>query len=498
MHAKVTLPRTLVCVGFSLLIVAWVFSTPPGAGPDEPAHYIRAVSVGRLVWLGSPTSQTVMASENDRQLRLLLSLSRVVPVPPELAAPDAWYCTVVNHDASAACLTRTPEAPAPSTQPTYVGSYAPFAYVPAGLATRLGRDPVSALTWGRIFGGLVALGFILTAVCLVFVPGSPASIVGILLAVTPMVTFTSAVLSTSSPEVAASLCLAASAVRLWRNPRSAAAAMAAGISAFVVGISRPLGPAWVFLAVLLILSLVGRHGLRVALSGRGRGATALFGLVGVGLTVNMAWQLVVLPPSPRPLGDLVGFIGPSIASLPAAFGEAVGYFGWQDVLMPRWAYAAWGAAFVVLLTGALTVGRRRELRTLEGLLASAFLAALAVAVVAVMPTGYLVRGRYILPALMPVSLVAAEILHRRGLVSSRFAAPPLVLGIGLVAAALQLVGWYTMARRYAVGNAGPWLFLGRAAWQPVLGWGTWLSLAVLGTLCLALAFAPGIGRRRPL
>ena len=46
-------PKAVVA-GYALLILAWVFSTPPFSGPDEWAHYLRAVGVSEGQVLGAP------------------------------------------------------------------------------------------------------------------------------------------------------------------------------------------------------------------------------------------------------------------------------------------------------------------------------------------------------------------------------------------------------------------------------------------------------------
>ena len=59
---------------------------------------------------------------------------------------------------------------------------------------------------------------------------------------------------------------------------------------------------------------------------------------------------------------------------------------------------------------------------------------------------------------------------------------PFALGTGFV----QLVAWWTNARRFAVGMRGPRWFLPSAEWSPPLGWWPWLVLAIVG-VCLLIA-----------
>jgi len=71
----------LLCAGLVLLALTWVFSDPPGAAPDEPANYIRAVSVGRLEILGQRSTGPSVRTPDPvgRQT------NRSVGIPPGLA-----------------------------------------------------------------------------------------------------------------------------------------------------------------------------------------------------------------------------------------------------------------------------------------------------------------------------------------------------------------------------------------------------------------------------
>src|SRR5215210_1972469 len=43
----------LSAAGLTLLVLAWVFGNPPGAAPDERAHYVRALGAGALQLQGA-------------------------------------------------------------------------------------------------------------------------------------------------------------------------------------------------------------------------------------------------------------------------------------------------------------------------------------------------------------------------------------------------------------------------------------------------------------
>lgn len=482
----------LLSVGYLLLATAWVFGNPPASAPDEPEHYIRAVSVGRLELLGQPTDATPMRPQDARQAAFLHEITRSVAIPATLASPDAWFCTVIDHDASAACLDRRSPAPPPTRQATYVGSYEPYPYLLMGLATHLGGDPVAALLWARVANMVVAIVLLIAALWLLWDGLDLTSLMGFVLAATPMVVFTSAVVSPSGAEVSSSLCVTAAILRAWRRPGDRAATVALGVAGAVLAVGRPLGPVWLFCDGVLLALLVGRPGLRVLYRSSPALIRALGCLVALAGTLNIGWQLVVLPPAGRTLADMASFIGPSIAALPEAFGEAIGVFGWQDTLMPRPLYGIWGLALVAVIAAALLTGRRREVRRLELTLIAAGVVTVLLSAAAIMPTGFAIQGRYVLPALVTVPLLAGEIAHRNWRRRGAAWIAPLASVLIVVAGFVQLAGWYSNARRYAVGANGSWLFIGHSQWQPPGSWVPWLSLAMLGAA--AIAFTPLVTR----
>lgn len=44
----------LVLIALGLLLVAWVGSNPPGFGPDEQVHQVKAIGAGTGQWRGDP------------------------------------------------------------------------------------------------------------------------------------------------------------------------------------------------------------------------------------------------------------------------------------------------------------------------------------------------------------------------------------------------------------------------------------------------------------
>ena len=102
-------------------------------------------------------------------------------------------------------------------------------------------------------------------------------------------------------------------------------------------------------------------------------------------------------------------------------------------------------------------------------------------------TGFDLQGRQLLPLVVAVPLIAGEVIWRR-----REALGPRV-GVRLFAlaavatAVVQLVAWWTYARRSAVGTSGSLFFLDAAKWSPPGGWPLWVALAAAGAASVALA-----------
>jgi hypothetical protein len=66
-------PPLLVSAFLVLMGVAWLMATPPGSAFDEPAHYTKAIGVGR----GEFRGQAPTARPDD--VRKLIELSRKNP-----------------------------------------------------------------------------------------------------------------------------------------------------------------------------------------------------------------------------------------------------------------------------------------------------------------------------------------------------------------------------------------------------------------------------------
>ena len=144
----------------------------------------------------------------------------------------------------------------------------------------------------------------------------------------------------------------------------------------------------------------------------------------------------------------------------------------------------WLTAVVALVTvGALFARRRWSVLVLLGLLVTSLLLPAVLQAPSARTDGVAWQGRYGLPVLVGVPLLAV-VIARRWFPRHREPTRRLVSGaIVVVAGALALAQLDTL-QRYVVGDSGPVLFLGEAGWSPPVG----MLLAVAGVVVASAAF----------
>jgi hypothetical protein len=163
----------------------------------------------------------------------------------------------------------------------------------------------------------------------------------------------------------------------------------------------------------------------------------------------------------------------------------VGVFGWLDTYAPGWTYPAWYLLVLALVSLALAQPGRLRFSLAGAALGGAVLPFAATIVYALQygPEG-LVQGRYLIPILCAVPLLAAV---RLGPVEARY---PRVAGVGaasvfLVAAIVHAADWYWNGRRYAVGTLGPAWYAQVAQWAPPGGWTPSFALVAVAAAAIA-------------
>ena len=479
----------LVCAFMVLTGVAWIVGNPPGYAPDEPAHYTKAIGVGHRVWVGTPGAYGIGPGFGPAQLEWINKAARVVEIQPNMA-PDRLGCSIFQPNESAACLdTNVPPPDVVVPRLTYVGTYEPFMYFPAGVVMNRAGDPETAMLLGRMVTGSIALVLLVLAAVVLWTPSERGySLVGLLGATTPMVLFIASGFSPSGPEIGAAICVTAVVLRLGRaEPPTRLVWFALAAGGAVLGCSRSLGPFYLLAIVALLVVQGGPKRAWRVVRGGGWAAAAAVGATGIGVAANLAWGLAVQPSPPLDLGSVLSAVWPSITEVPGVLGHGVGRFGWADVGMHPVAYVAWAAVVVGLVAVAFRVGDPHQRVVLAVVIGGCFAGTVAIAAAVIFQTHFPMYGRYALPLWIMVPLVAGETIRVNLRRLADGSARRLLLGTTALVAGVHFTGFYTNARRYAVGEDGPLFFLGRSEWSPPGGATVWVVVAGLGALSLLLS-----------
>jgi len=475
--------------GYALLVLAWVFAEAPGAGPDEPANYIKAIAVGHGELLGRPGplpyEEALAFGLTAPRYEWANSTTRWVSISPGLA-PVGFGCNAFKAAESAGCVLRQGPRPTGAEQPTYVGTYEPFAYLLPGLLARFADTAAAAMLVMRLTIALICIALLIGAIWLL-TNGARGGVplIGLLVAVTPAFVWLMSIVNASGPEVCAGLCFFAGLLRLARPSEVGRAVwIALGASGLVLSVSRPLGVIWLAIDLGLIVLIANpvdlwqrfRRGLPIS------GAMAT--VVGAAALTGVAWELAIDPHHHTTFAEVVNSLSFSLIRLPGNLAEGIGVFGWLETSMPAAAYWLWLSCLAGLILGAWLVGTPRQRRILVLLAILTVVVTLAVGAAILGPTGFVVQGRYVMALAVTLPLYAGEVIYLSWIRLPRVRWRYLLGGLGLLMAALQFTGWLVNAHRQAVGSSGLLTFWLRSDWAPPLGWELWIVLAGVGSLTL--------------
>lgn len=482
-------PRRLWLTTFvlvTLLSGLWSVANPPLAGPDEPAHVIRAVAVDHGDVTGKKPTGRV-----ERKLRRVEASTRVVQAPEVYRRLNGPPCFALNLG-PAACL-NFKGGDHNAEVATYAALEPPAYYAAVGVVSWLFTSGPASVYGMRSLGVLLTAAFIATAVTAVHRSAhSKLLITGLLLAITPMVLFTSSVVNPSAPEIASALAFWACALVLLTGQSEKPQMWlvnAAGIAACVLVLSRPFGPLWMALIVLTGLCLANGAALRnLARSG----AVRLWGAAIIAAScVQIGWNVLVgvhdaTLVNRRSVG--LAIIEPFVETGTAVrwFREMIGRFGWLDTQAPAPTWLLWTAALAFVFFLALAWVDRRRALVLLGLLGAVILVPVLIESTPYGSAETYWQGRYILPLAVGVPIVAAFALEStdagRQLVNRRFA-----WTVGIALGAAQFLAYAQNLRRYAVGYDGPITFWANSDWVPPLP-SLLLTAAYAGVLVVFLSF----------
>ena len=479
----------LLFASWALLALAWAMANPPFAAPDEAAHYLRALGLSEGRVIGSDPKVVPEQATPIRQEYAAMT-TRDVKIPGKLAPQDPG-CYVLDPQAPATCIDSERPLPGEQTIPSYVGDYQPLPYLLPAALTRAGGGSNAADRWGRIGSMLPALAMLALALALLWDPITRGlSLLGIVVAVTPMVVFCTASLTGSGLEITAGIAFAAALLRIWRDdgapPPWTWAALA--VSGALLALSRSAAPAWIAFDLILFVAVFGvRRSWQLV---RSRGGVLVAGaVIAVAIVLNRVWESLYGPDVSLSLRNARFGLRVGWDQLPGGLEQLVIAYGYLEFRPPTFLWLAWLVILAAVVAAGLVVGARRERIVLAVTAVIAPFVPLVLFIVLIRHTGFGIQGRHVLPLLVVLPLLGGEVVraHRERL--SAVARRALLVGVPLVAAGGQVAAWWYNARRAGTGVGHDLWFVGDAHWDPPLGWWWWVAAVLAGAALLALSLA---------
>jgi hypothetical protein len=490
----------LFCTSCGLLLLAWLMANPPGRAPDEPMHYVKAAALANGELLGAPTPLT-HAGYAETQWQWARRQIRMFTLPASISLLPVVPCPIFDSRVAAGCQRGWPAAASPQ-EPSYVGTYQPYSYAPSAALMRWAPSPRWAYYLGRAGAAVFSLALLVLGVRALWAGAPrPASVVGVLLALTPATLFLASTLNVSGVEIVAGFCFTCGVLSLGRRSLGGApgrwrAWAAIAIAGVALAATRSLGPYFVVALAACLLADAAGPGVLQAVRANRRTAFLIAAAIGAAAVLNLWWEHAYQPHLEVHVGALVRH--PTFAGVPHIAEQLVAGLGWLEFRLPLAVYVAWGVFTLALLIGAIAVGRWRERAALVMLVGANLILLVALHTVLGRQIRFDLQGRDLLPLAVAIPLLGSEVLRRHWSPASDRQTWALLLPLGVAVALIQALAWYFNARRHAVGTRGPVWFFSRSAWSPPGGWELWAAVVAVASLVMGAAVVTALiaSRRR--
>ncbi|MBV8159423.1 MAG: DUF2142 domain-containing protein, partial [Acidimicrobiia bacterium] len=481
-----------------LLMIAWLVGNPLGRAPDEPMHYVKAAALANGEPRGGATTLT-HAGYTEKQWQWARQQVRLFNVPPRIALAPVVPCPIFDPRVPARCQQGWPTTDG-AQLPSYLGTYQPYAYVPSAALMRLAPSPTWAYYLGRAGVAVTSLGLVVLGVAALWTPRPPpASVGGVLLALTPTAVFLASTLNVNGIEIMAGFCFTCGVLALGRRRAGGRSGVAWAWTATAAGGvalagTRSLGPYFLVAVAACLLVDAGAPGVVRAVRDSPRVAAGVAAAIGGAAALNVWWEHAFQPHLQVQVGKVISH--PTFAGIPHIAKQLVGGIGWLEFQLPLPIYVAWGVLTLALVVGGLIAGRARERAALATLVAGSFVVLVALHTVLGKQIEFDVQGRDLLPLAIAIPLLAGEVLRRHPSPAADRITRGLLVPTAVAVAVTQLAAWYFNARRHAVGTHGPLWFFASAEWAPPGGWGLWSVLAALGAAGMGAAVVTALRTSR--
>jgi hypothetical protein len=478
----------LAFVGFFLMIAGWSLAAPYDGTPDEMAHIVRAAGVA-LGQVAPPPAAAIQGTGAFQR------------VPQGLVRKNCW---AFSEATPASCATPPGSDKTLVSAPTGAGRYNPAYYALVGwplrfwpgmpgvlLARLIGAAASAALLAGGFVAALRWSRFRLAAV-------------GLVAATTPMALMMTGAVNPSGLEIAAGIALFASGIPLLvrqdgeRFDRRLLWQVV--ISIAVLATLRAAGPLWVvFSAAALLLPF------RLARIRRLWAVKAVRWCVGGLVVVGLAAVAWTLRQKASDLGDYrhttVYSHGRALFAVSQQWreytDEMVGVMSWLDTRLPEFVYIIWELGVGALILAAVVVGLRLDRWRLFMVFLGGVVVPTLMQVSYLNDNGFVTQGRYMLPVLSGLVLLATFILEERGIGAGRARTIARLTTVTLLPLQMIALG-YTMVRwQHGIPKNYPSLrALNPLAgpWHPVVGSLTPLLVEAAGLVVIGALLWRTVGR----
>jgi hypothetical protein len=461
-------PRGQFVVTFVLVAALtglWGLATPLFANADEPAHVVRAASVARGELVGKTPRSKLLKGYTFVKLPAIYG-----------AAGDHLNCFARKPNRDASCHRFTGSESKTKQVITEAGHHPPAYYAVVGGISRLWPDAPGAVYLMRFVTVLITALFVAFAVGALSRMASPrVALVGLAVALTPMVLSFGSAVNPSAPETAAAIAtwacglVVVSELRGGKEP-DRGLVIQLGIAASALVLARQISMFWLAFIALILAALLGRDALRRLW----RSSARIWAAVVAGcVAAQLLWIVFAdgldlsVPIGFEPTLSNTDLVRETVGRAGGFYLEMLGNLGWLDTTLPGLTYLLLTAALGALVLLAIGVGTRPYV--------IAMLAAIAITVVTPIVLeawqyqtyGLYWQGRYTLPIAVGVPLLAAFALQsetgRRVLLRGW-----LVPALGGMLVVAHVLAFYQALRRWSVGANGPVFYWLHPDWTSVV------------------------------
>jgi hypothetical protein len=470
----------------SAVTLAWALLLPIFAGPDESSHAMRATAV--------PRGQLIGERQNTGD-QIIVGLR----VPEGYADWARLQCYTVSTKDTPACAPSFKNSShlTKSTSDEYRAF--PAYYALAGVLSLVSPGQLGFYLM-RALSALLCAAFLASAFAAtrVFVHRTLVA-AAVALAMTPQVLFLAGVINSNSIEIAISICLWTAALGLALGPAEPTSRDVArvGVASVALVLTRGLSPGFVIVVLGSAALLASAERRRTLVQ---RADVRRWG-IGLAATFVVAGGWIAYLQHRYPLHRTGEGIAHALHVTPTVLRESVGepygpvgaFLPTIHVWLPMYVYVIWALGTLGLVVLALVATRTRARLVLLAVIAIALLLPIASDAFSIPPIGLPWIGRYGLPLLVGIPIVAAASYDERAAprwISS--AARALIV----VTFTVQIFVFFLTVRRFTVGTGGAWnpiTIMQHARWTPSPGpavvWFVLLAVAlgVLGYVNVARA-----------